>query len=58
VFAVHLLVLEGVLRLPLVGGDGAADSVAQLLERCGLVLVLAYVVSLFASRIPVVRRVF
>ena len=58
VFGVHLLVLEGVLRLPKVGGARAAVSVPELLVRCALILFIAYLVSLIARRIPLVRRVF
>lgn len=58
VFGVHLLVLEGVLRIPKVGGPRAAGSVPELLVRCVLVLVIAYLVSLIARRIPLVRRAF
>ncbi|MGI8457408.1 MAG: acyltransferase [Propionibacteriaceae bacterium] len=58
VFGVHLLVLELVLRLPVLGGNPAADSVGQLLTRCVTVFVLAYLIALVASRLPVLRRVF
>ncbi len=57
VFASHLLVLEVVLRLPVLGGDKAADSVLQLVARCLVVLVGAYVVALVGSLVPWVRRV-
>ena len=58
VFAVHLLVLKLMYELPKVGGDQAAGSVAQLLARCAFVFVIAYLVSLTAARIPIIRRVF
>lgn len=58
VFAVHLLVIKLMYELPKVGGDQAAGSVAQLLARCAFVFVIAYVVSLTAARIPIIRRVF
>jgi surface polysaccharide O-acyltransferase-like enzyme len=57
VFAAHLLVLEVVLRLPVIGGDRGATSVGQLLARCAVVLVGAYVFSLVASRLPGLKRV-
>jgi hypothetical protein len=57
VFASHLLVLEVVLRLPVIGGPRGADSVGQLLARCVVVLLGAYVLSLVASRLPFLRRV-
>lgn len=58
VFAVHLLVLQLMYELPKVGGDQAAGSVAQLLARCVFVFVVAYLISLTAARIPLIRRVF
>lgn len=58
VFAVHLLVLEAVLASPVIGGEKAAGSVAELLARCVVVFVVSYVISLVARRVPVVRRVF
>jgi hypothetical protein len=58
VFAVHLLVLEVVLRLPLIGGDRAAESVGELLARCLMVFVVAYLIALLANRVPVLRRLF
>ena len=58
VFAVHLLVIKLMYELPKVGGDQAAGSVAQLLARCAFVFVIAYLVSLTAARIPIIRRVF
>jgi surface polysaccharide O-acyltransferase-like enzyme len=58
VFAVHLLVLEAILRMPLVGGEDAAGSVPELLARCVLVFVASYLISLLARRVPVVRKVF
>lgn len=57
VFAAHLLVLEVVLRLPVIGGDRGADSVGQLVARCAVVLLGAYVFSLLAARVPGLRRV-
>jgi surface polysaccharide O-acyltransferase-like enzyme len=57
VFASHLLVLEVVLRLPVIGGPRGADSVGQLLARCVVVLLGAYVLALVASRLPLLRRV-
>ena len=58
VFAVHLLVLQVVLRLPVIGGAPAADSVLELVARCLVVFVVSYLISLLAARIPVARRVF
>lgn len=58
VFAVHLLVFEAVLRLPGIGGPTNAGSVTELVARCLFVLVGAYLVSLVATRVPLVRRVF
>jgi surface polysaccharide O-acyltransferase-like enzyme len=58
VFAVHLLVLQAVLHLPVIGGDDAASSFVQLLARCVTVFVVAYLIALVASRLPLVRRVF
>ncbi|HET8615684.1 MAG TPA: acyltransferase family protein [Actinomycetales bacterium] len=57
VFGVHLLVLEVVLRLPVVGGERGATSVGLLVTRCVVVLVAAYVFSLVARRLPLLRRV-
>jgi surface polysaccharide O-acyltransferase-like enzyme len=57
VFAAHLLVLELVLQLPHLGGPRGATSVGQLLARCAVVLVGAYVFSLVARRVPLLRRV-
>ena len=58
VFAVHLLVLQAVLRMPAIGGESAATSVAQLLARCLTVFAVAYLISLLAARVPYLRRVF
>ncbi len=58
VFAVHLLVLQAVLALPVIGGTKAAGSVPELLARCVVVFGVAYLVSLVAARLPYVRRVF
>ncbi len=58
VFAIHLLVLQAVLRMPGIGGAPAAASVAELLARCATVFVVSYLISLLAARVPYVRRVF
>jgi surface polysaccharide O-acyltransferase-like enzyme len=58
VFAVHLLVLEAVLAMPVIGGADAAGSVSELLARCVFVFVVSYLIALVAARIPGVRRVF
>ena len=58
VFAVHLLVLELMYRLPILGGERAADSAELLAGRCLFVFVVAYLISLICSRIPGIRRVF
>lgn len=58
VFAVHLLVFEIALRLPVIGGPTDAGSVGELLARCVFVLTGAYVISLIAARLPLTRRVF
>jgi len=58
VFAVHLLVLEAVLQIPVIGGSIIAGSAGELVARCVVVLVVAYLISLLASRIPFLSRVF
>ena len=58
VFAVHLLVLDAVVALPVIGGREAADSALDLVVRCVLVFVVAYVISLLAARVPLLRRLF
>jgi surface polysaccharide O-acyltransferase-like enzyme len=57
VFAAHLLILELVLRLPHIGGPRGAATVGQLLTRCAVVLFGAYVFSLAARRVPMLRHV-
>lgn len=56
VFASHLLVLEVVMRLPVVGGP-AATSVPALFARILLVLLGAYLIALVGRQVPLVRRV-
>ena len=58
VFAVHLLVLEAVFSLPVVGGAPAASTVSELLARCAIVFGVSYLIALLAARVPGVRRVF
>jgi surface polysaccharide O-acyltransferase-like enzyme len=58
VFAVHQLVLDAIVALPGIGGEQAADSAPELVLRCVLVIVGAYVIALAAARIPLLRRIF
>jgi surface polysaccharide O-acyltransferase-like enzyme len=58
VYGVHLLVFAAVRTLPGVGGQPAATSAPQLVARCVLVFAIAYLVTLLARRVPLLRRVF
>lgn len=56
VFVTHLLVLEWVLRWPVVGGQRYATSVPQLLAQCVSVVVVTYVLVLVGRQVPGLRR--
>lgn len=57
VYGVHLLVRNAVLALPGIGGNNVASSPAQLVARCVVVLLVAYLIALMAHRVPYMRRV-
>jgi surface polysaccharide O-acyltransferase-like enzyme len=57
VYGVHLLIRNGLLHLPWIGGGAAAPSIAELLARCAATLVLAYAVAMVLRKIPVLRQV-
>lgn len=57
VYGVHLLIRNGLLHLPGIGGPAAAGSLLELLARCGVVLVLSYAVALLLRRVPLLKQV-
>lgn len=57
VYGVHLLVRNALLHLPRIGGPAPAGSVAELLARCGAVLVISYAIALVLRRVPLLKLV-